>query len=361
MSEQKLKTRDALHVLSLLTLSSTDSHVQAFEFCRDLDGAGLCKLIQLARDHHVTVRICTALTNFAKAHKLERIPWAGTLLADETAQIRRAIPTLAQIYQELEQAGLPALVIKSFDHWPDVGSDFDFYVDGPSEEIQQIMQQKFGAKLQRQSWSDRVARKWNFSVPGTEKIVEIQAGRLGQTGEHVRVGRELVQRKITKTFGGHEFAVPCPEHQLLLAVLNSFYRHYYLRICDVANTVQLIQQHALNFEMLRRESKHAGIRRGLATYLAVVEQYYAHYSDERLTLPQRILKGASFGVDKIYAQAGYLRVPLFPQSAELYTRELAKAIKRKDLKKTARISLLPGLAVAAGAKFRITGKDKGIW
>jgi hypothetical protein len=223
------------------------------------------------------------------------------------------------------------------------------------------MEQRFNARVEPQSWGDRLACKWNFRVPGLPELIEIHVGRLGQTGEQTRLGRALIERRTAKTFGGHEFMVPSPEDQIILAVLNRFYRHYYFRICDVANTVQLIGSQRIDFDRLKQECKRAGIRSGVSAYLAVVDQYYAHYRGEHLPLPAQILRAASFGVEKVYAHAGFLRIPLFPQGAALFSRELAKAIRRKDLGKSMRLGLLPPLAVAAGAKLRVTGSDKGIW
>jgi hypothetical protein len=143
--------------------------------------------------------------------------------------------------------------------------------------------------------------------------------------------------------------------------LNRFYRHYCLRICDVANTAHLLQGTRIDFNQLKREAKQAGIKPGLSTYLSIIDQYYLHYRGEHLHAPAAIVRSASFGVEKVYAHAGMLRIPLFPQSTKLFTRGLAKAMRRKDLKKSLRLGLQVPLAAAAGTKFRITGSDKGIW
>jgi hypothetical protein len=251
--------------------------------------------------------------------------------------------------------------MKSLDHWPDMGSDLDIFTIGNAKEICGLMKSNFAAELNPQGWSEKLACKFNFRIPGLKRLVEIHVGRLGQTGQQTRIGRALLQRRTVKRFGALEFMVPSPPDQLLLAVLDRLYRHHFLRICDVVNTADLIKNHRIDFERLKQESKQAGIRRGLASYLSVIDEYYAHYKAERLPIPANIKKGASFGVDKVYAHAGFLRVPLFPQSAGLFTRELAKAVKRKDIGKSLRIGLLPPLAVAAGVRFRITGKTKGIW
>jgi hypothetical protein len=95
--------------------------------------------------------------------------------------------------------------------------------------------------------------------------------------------------------------------------------------------------------------------------LAIVDQYCRHYRNEGLVLPSWAYSGARFSIDKVYEHAGLLRIPLFPQGAHLFSRELVKAIRRKDIKKTVRTGLVPALAVAAGARFRIAGKEEGIW
>jgi hypothetical protein len=251
--------------------------------------------------------------------------------------------------------------MKSLDHWPDMGSDLDVFTTGNAKEICSFMKREFAAERNPQGWSEKLACKFNFRIPGLKRFVEIHVGRLGQTGQQTRLGRTLLQRRTNKPFGAFEFMVPSPQDQLLLGVLDRLYRHHFLRICDVVNTADLIKNNQIDFEQLKQESKQAGIRRGLASYLSVIDEYYVHYQGSRLPIPANIKKGASFGADKVYAHAGFLRVPLFPQSAGLFTRELAKAVKRKDICKSLRISLLPPLAVAAGVRFRITGRTKGIW
>jgi hypothetical protein len=50
-----------------------------------------------------------------------------------------------------------------------------------------------------------------------------------------------------------------------------------------------------------------------------------------------------------------------PESATLYASQLATFLLNRELKNTARLSLLPCLATAAAVGQKITGSDKGIW
>jgi hypothetical protein len=66
-------------------------------------------------------------------------------------------------------------------------------------------------------------------------------------------------------------------------------------------------------------------------------------------------------MEKIYPNAGLLRLPLFPQGAELYARQLVKMLRRRDTAGSARLGLIPPLAIAANVRYKITGNEHGIW
>jgi hypothetical protein len=74
-----------------------------------------------------------------------------------------------------------------------------------------------------------------------------------------------------------------------------------------------------------------------------------------------VLAAARFGGDKIVDRGKFLRVPIMPHGAELYTRQVTHIALRGDVPATLRLSLLPYLASAAAVAYRITGSDKGIW
>ena len=104
-----------------------------------------------------------------------------------------------------------------------------------------------------------------------------------------------------------------------------------------------------------------GIWPGVASYLQIVSDYIALYRGRGLDLPPEVRQTASFGGDRLKVVRRFLRIPLMPEGAELYTRQVASTALRGDLPGTFRLSLLPPLAATAAVAFRLTGNDKGIW
>ncbi len=99
----------------------------------------------------------------------------------------------------------------------------------------------------------------------------------------------------------------------------------------------------------------------MATYLVIVSDYIKSYRGSGLDLPRFVVDEARFGGAEIYFSKDFLRVPILPQSARLYGKQLAGLMRRRELHSGARLSLLPWLATAAVVGQKITGSDKGIW
>jgi hypothetical protein len=191
--------------------------------------------------------------------------------------------------------------------------------------------------------------------------VEVHAQRLGQTGEHMAMARRFVTRRVPKTVEGLTFLVPAPEERVIVATLQRMYRHFYFRVCDMVNTVHLLESNQLDFVELKKAADIGGVWPGVATYLTIVCDYVREYRGEAPELPQQILADARFGGEVIFDRGKFLRVPIMPHGAGLYTRQVTHTALRGDVPATLRLSLLPYLASAAAVAFRITGSDKGIW
>jgi hypothetical protein len=113
--------------------------------------------------------------------------------------------------------------------------------------------------------------------------------------------------------------------------------------------------------MLYTASTSAGIRQGVATYLAIVSDYVKRYRSVPLDLPQWVAAEAHFGGNKAYFARDFLRIPIVPQSALLYGSQMGEILRRGQLNRGARLGLLPLLATVALMGQKITGSDKGIW
>lgn len=353
-----LSQNPELHVLSLLTLNP-GAAAEAIQYVEALDAAQRDRLVSIADSNHVIVRACTVIANANVRPEISA--WARDVLAHEEQRIHNALTFLHHICNELEAAGCPTTVMKSLDHWPDLGNDLDLYTTAGEDRVKAVMLQRMGAHIEPRSWGDRLANKWNFAVPGLPESVEVHAQRLGQTGEQTSMAHRFVTRRTQKMVNGLSFWVPAPEERVMVATLQRMYRHFYFRVCDIANTAQLLESGELDFAELKRGAEIGGIWNGVATYLKIVCDYTRQYRGSAPELPAEVLSAARFGGEVIQARDKFLRVPILPNGAELYTRQVTTAAMRGDVPATLRLSLLPYLASAAAVAYKITGSDKGVW
>jgi hypothetical protein len=317
-------------------------------------------LWNLANSHHVILRAFPGLYRLMLAQGNDSVAWVEQAIEKERKRIEHALSFLAPICEALGEAG-DVLVIKSLDHWPDLGNDLDLYSNAAGPDIIAIMAKRFGAKLDERSWGDRLANKFNFVVPGLPELVEVHVARLGQTGEQVALTDSLVQWSRTAQFGAHSFRVPAPENRLLISTLQRMYRHFYLRLCDIVDNARLVESNAIDYLRLQSIARKAGLWDGCATYLALVSGYVKSYRGEGLPLPALVIDSAKFGDYEMQFKRKFLRIPIFPQAAGLYASEWKRLLLNGELENTFRLSLLPGLAAAAALEFKLTGSDKGIW
>jgi hypothetical protein len=320
------------------------------------------ELNALAMTNHVILRAFEPLGRTLLADgNTKAAEWTANAINQEKTRIQVALTFLEQICTELEHGGCRATVIKSLDHWPDLGSDLDLYTDADSTDVVRIMSSLFKATIADRSWGDRLANKWNFVVPGLSELVEIHIGRLGQTGEQTALSRSLLARTRLMTVGTHQFRVAGPEDRIVISTLQRMYRHFYIRLCDVVDNAQLVDSGAVDFAYLRSLGSEAGLWEGIATYLVIVSEYVETYRGHGIALPSFVRDAAKFGAAQISFRRDFLRVSILPHSLNLYAAEFMKLLLNGDVRNSFRLSLLPCLATAAAIEQKITGSDKGIW
>jgi hypothetical protein len=334
-----------------------------------LESHDLAELAELANSHHVMMRSFPVLHQLiADNGNTEGAELAAAAIEKERGRIQHAVSFLGPITHALQQCGR-VVVIKSLDHWPDFGSDIDFYVEctpgTPVAEVAVAMRREFGAETAERSWGDRLANKWNFVIPGLPELVEIHVGRLGQTGEQTTITRSLVARARPTLLGGctspMSIRTSAPEDRMIISTLQRMYRHFYIRLCDIVDNARLMESGEVDYIYLRSLAQSAGLWEGLATYLVVVSDYVKQYRGEGVDLPAWITSGARFGGDLVYYRRNWLRIPIVPQAAQLYAAEWKSLFRKGEIRNTLRLSLLPGLATAAALEYNLTGSDKGIW
>jgi hypothetical protein len=185
--------------------------------------------------------------------------------------------------------------------------------------------------------------------------------RLGQMGEHTALARRFVTRRVPKTVGNRTFNIPAPEERIIVATLQRMYRHFYFRICDLVNSAAIVESGELDFVELKRVAEYAGIWPGVASYLKIVSDFAEKYRGRGLELPAFVARSAIVNAADIYPRKDFLRVPILPKGATLYTQQVTHAAFAGDVPGTFRLGLLPYLAGAAAISYKLTGSDKGIW
>ncbi len=347
-----------LTILSRLLFSTAAKDDFALELSREQFDLAL----SLAASHHVVMRCAEVLReSAADAAHCDNYAWATSAIEQECARIEHALGFLEGICATLAAQGCEVVVIKSLDHCPDLGSDLDLYSNAEPQEIIQVMARKFDARVAPRSWGDRLAHKWNFLVPGLPELVEIHVGRLGQTGELGDFAHSLVERARVTKVGSSPFRVPSAVDRLIICTLQRMYRHFYIRLCDIADTAQLLETETIDYGDLQNSAQKAGIWQGVATFLKIVSEYVAGWRGRGIALPAAVHSAAQFGAEQITFTNGFLRVPLMPHSVRLYASEWKTLMLRGELRSTVRLSLLPWLATAAALGMKLTGDDKGIW
>jgi len=366
------KTDGYLKVLSCLTLSGSGEGSAPQETPALNCGEELVRMIAgyepqdfeelwaLANSHHVIMRALPRLHQVLREQGNPNAEWAEHALKKEQARIDNALLSLTPICDALHSVG-DVIVMKSLDHWPDLGNDLDLYSNAKSADIVAVMQDRFQAKPDERSWGDRLANKWNFVVPGLPELVEVHVGRLGQTGEQVAITHSLVTRSSAVQFGSHTFIVPAAEDRIVISTLQRMYRHFYIRLCDILDNGRLMEAGAVDYAYLKTLGQSAGLWDGLATYLVIVNEYMKSYRGEGISLPAFVTRAARFGNERVSFRRRFLRIPIFPQAAGLYVSEWERLLRNGELQNTLRLSLSPGLAAAAAVEMKLTGSGKGIW
>ena len=361
MASSLPRESEFVHALCSLTLNPAAA-AEPTRFITGLSAPERDELLALADSHHVIVRALEPVLQQARVlDNPELAAWAQAAITKEEDRVANALAHLRAICDELETARCPVTVMKSLDHQPDLGSDIDLYTSADEHRVIRVMRERFNAHMEARSWGDRLANKWNFKVPGLPESVEVHSGRLGQTGEHRLLAQRFITRRQEKKVDGMTFFVPAPEERILIATLQRMYRHFYFRICDLVNSARIAEQEGLDYTELRRASEQAGIWPGVATYLCIVSDKVAEYRGTPIALPSFVRSAARFGGEKLTVRAQFLRVPIMPEGAQLYTRQLTKTALNGDVPAAFRLSLLPPLASAAAVAFKLTGSDKGVW
>ena len=112
---------------------------------------------------------------------------------------------------------------------------------------------------------------------------------------------------------------------------------------------------------IKKSADSGSLWPGAATLLVIACDYAVTYGAEPIRLPAEVLSSARSNGKRTRVSQRFLRIPMVPEAAELYTKQMLGIGARGDLRGVLRLSLLPALATAAFVGYKLTGSDKGIW
>lgn len=251
----------------------------------------------------------------------------------ERERVASAMTMLARIAEALKAERVTIVFIKSFQHYPDMGSDIDLLVDDGTMRTDRVIAQAMGARPRRGTPASTFAGKRTYEVPGFAAPIDIHHGRLGLLGEHRALARRIFARPRRVTMAGLELAMPAPEEQLLLQVVDRVYARRHIRASDIIG-VKRLAEGPVDQVALRAGAREAGIGRMLSYLVATAEG---------LTLRATKPHPGAAGLPTAHA-GGY---PLAnARVAASYAATALDAVLAGDVERAMRIAALPALALA---------------
>lgn len=243
----------------------------------------------------------------------------------EKKRIHDTLPIIQKLADLCEEAKIPYVFTKSFQHFPDMGHDIDLLVMDSSSRIDNLLREKLDIVPAGDSLTNKVAGKTSYRIPGLETSLEIHHGRVGHIGEYPAYARDLVHRKHKLQIDGHTFPVPSPEDQLIFSVLQRVYSHLNFRISDLLSGSALLHRQDMDWDYITRQIHALGIEPGFVFYKACVQES---------------------GESVLHFKRDCYRYQWYSVTSRLYGRKVLKAFSEGDWKNLGRILVfLPALSL----------------
>jgi hypothetical protein len=156
---------DAFLKLTLRPASASD----LFPMLTSLTPQQRQDFVELADSNHVVIRAFEVLNRVAgNRGNADVQAWAVEVLARERARIGNALNHLEKVCNALEEEGCPTVVMKTLDHWPDLGNDLDLVSTGTKAKIVNVFTKRFGGKIEARSWGDMQMELFHSRIAGVD-------------------------------------------------------------------------------------------------------------------------------------------------------------------------------------------------
>ncbi|MCK4462952.1 MAG: nucleotidyltransferase family protein [Candidatus Omnitrophica bacterium] len=278
------------------------------------------------------------------------------ILNEEKIRLERALELIDKVTKEFEKRNLSIMVIKTLDNYPDLGHDVDLYTNAPIKDIDDILINTFKAKLENPTFSEKLAHKRNYKVNGYTTL-EIHCSQLGQLGEDRQLAKDLIATKEKTEINGKIAYIPRPEYRIILCVLQRIYRHFNIRICDVKNTIDILNSNSIDWAYLRQISAEYGIWEGVSRYFSYTQTLSLRYNIRINTSINLMHKNWPTEINN---RNMHFRFPLFSTGINTYSRKIGRDIISFNLYSLSRLFLILPLALVHFISVKLFGKSR-VW
>ncbi|MGI9108044.1 MAG: nucleotidyltransferase family protein [Pyrinomonadaceae bacterium] len=301
------------------------------------------EMLRAARRNFVLVRLSARLrelglltpTRFEKA------------AADERRRAELMFGVIRQVSRACEKRGVAHIFAKSFQHYPDMGSDIDLFVASRSPAVDEIILDGTPAAAVGRDLRSRMSGVAAYRVGnGGEFVLEIHRGRIGFIGEQGALINQFIGNGGRAEVGGSEFLLPSTEDLLILHGMQRVYRHGFIRLCDVLSTTSLVNRSDLNWDYVFRTSARLGTLYGLRSYMTYLGQIHREILRRELLPPElkKMLAAGSCGRGKF--RSGVFVFPRARVASRIYLGKVRAALRARNWDGVSRLSLMPFVAAA---------------
>lgn len=369
MQEIKSKNnldKDMIQII-LRTISAPEK--EYLDGKRDIIKNNLTEILALANDNMAVVRFIDILEEFLPSlHKELGLKDKRLNFFQKT---ERSLGLMKKINTLFMRHDINFVFIKSLDHYPDAGNDVDILTFSNHKDlINDLLQKEFSAKINQKapSFSDRMSEKINYLIKDNPAL-EIHHDRLGQLGDMPEFAKYILEHKVNKKiqYNGETIELPYPEpnSSLMLQILQRIYRHFYIRVSDIENSMNIIKEPSFNLASFLKITGLFGIKPGAYCYLHYLNQL--HLSMFQVPVRddfQKMLNDAVEERERVYFndiiyKRPYYRVPLKTVPMLIYRKKIIHEIKSGKFANCFRLSILPFLAAYTMTNLKLGRGSKG--
>jgi hypothetical protein len=235
--------------------------------------------------NHVAVRIDKRLREFG----IQTGPEFERCIQREKLRISATLDAVSQLNRYFEEKPVPAVFIKIWNHFPDMGDDIDVVIPAGSDQFFDSFCTTFPVKEIKKDPISSFAGKVEFLFRDSGRVVEFHGGKLGLFGEFSDFCEPLFSAGAVNATYPVALRIPGAEDALLLSVIGRIYHHGFFRISDLLFAAKTLEDDNFNWDRVMTNAGKLGICEGVERYIEYCRcafQNHAGLSLKNMCIPR---------------------------------------------------------------------------